>query len=255
MISAADVARLIREHDANRPRSRQVDVGPSQLGDVCTRKLAYHALRLPHAQRERDILPAWVGTQAHEGMREIVHAKRWEGWQAELEVEIPGHGVVAHVDAYHEPSGLVVDWKFVSDASLRKYRATMSAQYRAQVQLYGYAISSTLLLPVRDVAVVLIPRNGPLSGVHVWAEPYDERVALDALRRWTNIRTVVDAYGVDALAKMPTHPDAHCEWCPWWNPGGGSLELLVVGCPGVAVQRGSAPAPWEEQQPAATAAR
>lgn len=244
MITAAEVANLIREHDAQRPRSQQIMIGPSSLGDVCTRKLAYYALRIPALHRQRDILPAWVGTQAHEGMREIVHAMRWEGWRAELDVEMKPHGITAHIDAYHEPSGLVLDWKFVGDSSLRKHRATMSQQYRTQVQLYAYAIATTLRLNVQNVAVCLIPRNGPLSAIHVWAEPYNEQYALQALERWVNVRTVTDTLQLDALKHMPTHIDAHCEWCPWWNPGDGRVGALEHGCPGVAQSQGSSPAVW-----------
>jgi hypothetical protein len=245
MITGQDVAALIRAHDQARPRSQQKSIGPSGLGNPCSRNLAYHALSADPCHVQADILPAWVGTQAHKGMDNIISGQ--PGWHAELECEIPGHNIPAHVDAYHQPTGLVLDWKFVGDAALRKHRSSMSPQYRTQVHLYGFAVNATYGWPVHEVAVCLIPRNGPATSIHVWAEPYDEAVVEEALARWHQITVVTNALGGDALPLIPTHPDANCQWCPWWNPTTGTTDNLPAGCPGTTRTQGSSPPPWQPE--------
>jgi hypothetical protein len=82
------------------------------------------------------------------------------------------------------------------------------------------------------VAIVFLPRGGLLSGLHVWSEPFDPQVAVDALKRYR--ATVL------ALAHLDPerHPerwalfgtaDAYCTWCPYFLPGSTDLSS---GCPG-----------------------
>lgn len=241
-VSREWVASIIRAHDAGKPRSMQVQVGPSELGEVCDRRLAYRALNLPAVNPRPEMLAAWVGTQAHAGMTEAL-GEYGVNWQAEVEVEIPGYRIPCHIDAWHEPSGTILDWKFVGETSLRKYSARMLPQYRTQVHLYGLGINATLGATVNTVGVVLIPRNGGLHKIHVWTEPYDEGVAEEALKRWHAITVITDLIGEDAVRAVPRDSRAWCEHCPWWNPATSEDKPGRDGCAGYDT-RGSSPPAW-----------
>jgi len=247
IVAPSWVAGLIRADDDARPRSRQTMIGPSQLGDPCDRRLAYHALQVPHATHQQDMLAAWVGTNAHEGMARALTA-HGQGWAAEVESVIPGYRIPAHIDAWHEATGTVVDWKFVGDSSLAKHRASMSPLYRAQVHLYGLALALNGHT-VNTVNIVLIPRNGGLHRIHVWTEPYREQVAERVLDRWSHILTITRALGTAALPAISTSPAAHCAWCPWWDPVDGDTSHLGQGCPGHGRTTGASPKPWQPDQP------
>lgn len=229
VLTGALIAALIARHDAQRPRSRQTSVGPSELGAACLRRLAYRATATaPANPAPRDTLPAVVGTWAHTGMEQVLAGD--PAWSCEIVCEIPGYAIPAHIDAYHHPTRTIVDWKFVGTSSLKKHRTTMDPQYRTQVHLYGFALTASHGLPVDRVAVCLIPRNGPDRDIHLWTEPYDETVVEQALDRWTHILHLARTLGPAAPGLLPTGP-GNCAWCPWWNPAADPSATLN-GCPG-----------------------
>lgn len=219
------IAQLIIDDDANKPRSQQVAIGPSQIGSPCDRQLGYFALGTQQLQHTSgDPLPRWVGTEGHAGMERILTGH--DDWDTEFEVDFPGYGITGHVDAYHKPTGTVVDFKFVGESQLRKYKVTgPGQQYRTQAHMYGTGIALTGR-DVSAVAVAFIPRSGLTSSIYVWSEPYDETVTEAALRRWEAVGIVARGLGVDQLATA----DAPCDWCRWYRPGSTNP---AEACPGV----------------------
>lgn len=212
-ITADMIAALIAADDAGKPRSQQVAPGPSQLGTLCARQLGYTIAEVPKVSSGGDPLPRWVGTEVHSGMERILNGH--PDWTTEHRIELPGYGIRGHVDAYHEPTGTVVDWKAVGVGSLRKYKADgPSQQYRWQAHIYGTGMALQGH-DVRHVAIVFIPRSGLTSGIHVWSEPYDPAVTEVALARYEAVTTVLAAPG--GLAMLPT-ADAPCDWCPFRDP-------------------------------------
>lgn len=218
------IADLIRDDDANKPRSQQVAVGPSQIGTPCDRQLGYAVTGTPKVSGSGgDPLPRWLGTEGHAGLERILTMHL--DWETEFRVTIPAYDISGNVDAYHIPTGTVVDFKFVGAASMSKYKATgPGQQYRTQAHLYGLGLSLTGR-SVANVAIVFIPRSGLASNIHVWSEPYDEAVTEAALRRYEAVKLIASNIGVGDLATA----DAPCDWCDWFKPG--STDL-TAGCPG-----------------------
>ncbi len=205
------VAGIIRTNSDTRPRNRQKAVGPSGLGTPCARKLGYQILGTEKVNRP-DPLAAWIGTAAHASMEAALADA--EDWETEIRTVLPGYDIRGTADAYHHPTQTVVDWKFVGQASLTKYKANgPGSQYRVQAHLYGCGLSHDGY-DVANVAIAFVPRSGMLSGVHVWSEPYDEQVVEAALRRYEAVQTVATSLGA---ADLPT-ADAMCQWCEWFNP-------------------------------------
>lgn len=180
----------IRDFSANRPRSLQREVGPSQLGNPCD-----HCLAAALAGWEKVQDEAWlplIGTAVHALLLDTAVGawttrSRGGEWLLEFPVrvgEVNGTPVDGSADAFHVPTGTVVDLKVVGASTLNEARRHGSkAQYRAQINLYGrgfrnegYAVQQTI--------VAYLPRNSMrLSDAFFDEKPYDESIALAALER------------------------------------------------------------------------
>lgn len=212
-VTAEMIAGLILADDTGKPRSQQKAVGPSGIGTPCDRQLGYRILATPKVGHGGDPLPRWLGTEGHRGLERILTPL--DDWETEFAVTLPEYGIKGHADAYHKPSGTVVDFKFVGQASLTKYKALgPGPQYRVQAHLYGTGLTLTGR-DVNHVAIAFIPRSGLTSSIHVWSEPYDAHVTEAALRRYEAVTTVAQAVGPGDLATA----DGPCDWCPWYRPG------------------------------------
>jgi hypothetical protein len=231
---AADLQTVIKDAAANAPRSRQVAIGPSEVGQECTRRLAYKVLDWPTVNTDSDPLPSWVGTGAHAMNAEAFERanEREPGrWLVEQRVQV-APGLAGSCDLYDTRTETVIDHKFVGTGSMRKYKTGgPSTVYRVQTHLYALGIENAGRTPKR-VAIAFFPRGGLLSGLHVWTEPYDRQLALDAVARLETIKLAVISLDPEATpanwAYLPTSPGHGCEYCPWYLPGSTDLAR---GCP------------------------
>lgn len=181
----------IRDFAANRPRSLQREVGPSQLGNPCD-----HCLAAALAGWDKVGDEAWlplIGTAVHAMLlqREGGAWSYEDGWRLEQEVEV-APGITGNADAFHIPTGTVVDLKVVGASTLNEARRHGSKQqYRAQINLYGLGFTRAGF-DVRQTVVAYLPRNSiRLSDAYFDVKPYDEQVALDALERADRLAAAV----------------------------------------------------------------
>jgi hypothetical protein len=250
-----DTARLLAERiggfivDAanNAPRSLQKRIGPSEVGDPCKRKLAYKLLDWPEAQGDGDPIASVLGTGFHGWMQEKFEARNTElpgrpgvmRYRIEERVTVhrgygEGDTITGSSDLYDRLSGTVYDWKLVGTSSQDNYRRKgPGQQYRKQGHMYGLGQENDGETPKR-VAIVFVARYHELK-VHVWSEPYDRQVALDAVARLNELRQqVIQAdpqTNPGAWDLFPMSEDAKCRFCPWLKPGSTDLSQ---GCPGIA---------------------
>lgn len=221
----------------NHPRSLQTRIGPSELGQPCARKIAYKLAGAPETNGGRVPWKPTIGTALHTWLEETFHnANDPDGDQrylVETRVdvgEILGEDITGSCDLFHVPSGTVIDFKCIGDDQLRKYKTGgPGPQYRAQAHLYGRGWVRRGH-PVSTVAVWFLPRNQELRQNHLWTEPYNEQIAIDALTRVEGIATLVGALGTAAAGMLPTADD-WCRFCPYHRPG--STDP-ATGCPGDA---------------------
>jgi hypothetical protein len=215
---AGELQAIITTAAENAPRSRQTDLGPSEAGIECPRRLAYRMTdwdkppgKTPAGPPGGDPWPAIVGTSIHAWLADTFTAAGGR-WIAEQSLTIappilPG----GSCDLYDTQTDTVIDWKAVGPTSLNTYRTTgPRAQYVTQVHLYGLGWELAGHHPQR-VAIAFLPRGGYLSGMWLWTAKYDRQHALDALAR---------------LTAVPSHG---CAWCPWYRPGSTDLRR---GCAG-----------------------
>lgn len=222
----------------NDARSLQLELGPSEVGHPCDRKLAYRMAGVPEINVESDPWPATVGTAIHAWLAEAVdlwnHVQGTE-WRTEQTIQFPEFNGVGHGDLY--VNGTVVDWKTSNSDLIKKYRKVgPPPEYITQVQLYGYGYRNQGL-EVNRVALAFIPRSGWIKNLWLWTADYDESVATKAIQR---------LYDVALMAvnlQVPQHPENfnqieavpadYCGICPWFSPQRGTDMMATdKGCPG-----------------------
>ena len=245
---AERIAALIVDTALNAPRSRQKRLGPSEVGDPCERRLSYKELDWPKANTNQDPAASIIGTGFHSWMEEAFTARQStlpDGrprYKVEERVTVRPHPIEGAViagssDLFDRATGTVWDWKLVGVSSLDDYRRKgPGVQYRAQGHMYGLG-QENAGETVKRVAICFVGRYHELR-VHVWTEPYDRQVALDALARLDRIRQqlldVDPESHPERWSQIPTSELAKCRFCSWFKPGSTDLS---VGCPGAETGR------------------
>lgn len=233
---ATFVIDTVKHAASNAPRSLQASAGPSELGTPCTRKLGYRAVdHDPKPNTDTDPWCSTIGTATHAWLASLFTDLNSHynpsRFLIEQRVMLPG-GIPGNCDLYDRHPGTVIDWKTTGNDSLKTYRRDgPGPQYRTQAHLYGLGMQLAGEHP-RDVAIVFLPRSGRLDSLHVWSEPYDPLIAVQALKRFESVRQFHASLDPETWAGrwalLPT-ADAHCTYCPWYLPGSADLSQ---GCPG-----------------------
>ena len=204
--------KALHDKENNRPRSTQVQIGPSELGG-CRRKVWYRLNDQPETNDAELKLAAIMGTAIHSAIESAFAGDN----SIVLEQTVEFNGMKAHVDAFVPETGDVIDWKTVKAKNLSYFP---SQQQRWQVQVYGYLIDKAGKGKPRTVNLVAIPRDGDERDIKVHSEPYDESVALEALS-W------LEAIKESAEAPAPERDESYCKfYCKYYDASG---EMGCVG--------------------------
>ena len=224
--------------DKQNPRSKQVKIGPSEIGDQCDRRIGYRIAQVPHCNTDFDPWPAIVGTAVHSWLDKAV--QDWmvdqadPAWSTETTLSM-SEFVEGHSDLYSHAFQAVIDWKGAGPDVMRRVRKDgPPIGYMIQTHIYGYGFEQKGW-PVKKVALAFLPRAGWLKDMYVWSVDYDRSVAQAALTRLYGIaRRLVS---MDVLkqshkwAEVEATPSNACGFCPWYDPGRNG-EADVTGCPG-----------------------
>jgi len=212
---------VLHEKDANKSRSKQTQVGPSEIGG-CRRKVWYRLNEQPETNFELKKLAAIMGTAIHAEIEKSIEAVDPNGEKYWVETEVEYDGIKAHIDLFIPETGSVVDWKTVKVKNLSYFP---SAQQRWQVQVYGYLLEKSGKAKVKDVNLVAIARDGDESDVRVHSEPYDEVMALEALQWLANVKAMTEA-------PAPEKDESFCKnYCQFYDASG------EMGCVGLKKER------------------
>ncbi|NDE28098.1 MAG: hypothetical protein EB080_04230 [Burkholderiaceae bacterium] len=134
---------VLRDKDAGRARSKQTQVGPSELGG-CRRKVWYRLNDQPETNDNELKLSAIMGTAIHAEIEKAISTADPKGEKYWVETSVEYNGMKAHIDLYIPETGDVIDWKTVKVKNLSYFP---SLQQRWQVQVYGYLLDKS---PERD---------------------------------------------------------------------------------------------------------
>ena len=207
----------LHKKENSRPRSNQVQIGPSELGG-CRRKVWYRLNDQPETNDNELKLAAIMGTAIHGAIESALDGRE----DLMIETEVEYNGMKAHIDLFIPSSGDVVDWKTVKKQNLSYFP---SQQQRWQVQVYGYLLDKSGKGKPRRVNLVAIPRDGDERDIKVYSEDYDESVALEALS-W------LEAIKVSSEAPSPERDESYCKfYCKYYDASG------QLGCVGIKKER------------------
>jgi CRISPR/Cas system-associated exonuclease Cas4 (RecB family) len=205
--------KALYDKENNRPRTTQVQVGPSELGG-CRRKVWYKLNNQPETNENELKLAAIMGTAIHDTIEKALSGNK----EVLLEQSVEHNGMKAHVDLYIPETGDVVDWKTVKLKNLTYFP---SQQQRWQVHTYGYLIEQSGLGKVHNVHLVAIPRDGDERDVKVHSEKYDSSIALEALS-W------LAAVKESQTPPEPEKDESYCKfYCKYYDASG------EMGCVGI----------------------
>jgi len=211
---------VLHAKDAGRDRSKQTQVGPSEIGG-CRRKVWYRLNAQPETNDNQSKLAAIMGTAIHAAIEEAITHLDPESKDYLVETEVAYGDMKAHVDLFIPSIGAVVDWKTSKVKNLSYFPST---QQRWQVQVYGYLLSKSGY-EVKTVNLVAIARDGDEKDIKVHSEPYDEASALEALQWLTNVKVMSEA-------PAPEKDETFCRsYCQYYDESG------QMGCVGLKKER------------------
>jgi hypothetical protein len=236
-----DLIDVIRWADSNSDRSRQQDIGPSEIGNECDRFLAYRLANWPAVNTMTDPWPAIVGTAIHEWLdrafRRFQATAGIERWSVETTVH-PDPFIRGHMDLFDHWLHTVVDWKTMGPTKIKQWRKRggPTETHKDQVNLYakGKAEAGET---VEKVCLVALPRAGWLEDMEVWVDDYrPERAqaALDRLYRIGQRVLELDVFhNPERFNDITATPDI-CTFCPFFQPKNRDSSSIAdgSGCPG-----------------------
>jgi hypothetical protein len=212
---------VLRDKDAGRARSKQTQVGPSELGG-CRRKVWYRLNDQPETNDNELKLAAIMGTAIHASIEDAIRAVDPKGEKYWVETAVEYSGMKAHIDLFIPESGDVVDWKTVKKQNLSYFPST---QQRWQVQVYGYLLDKSGKGKPRTVNLVAIARDGDERDIRVHSEPYDPKMAEEAMN-W------LSAIKESAEVPEPEKDENYCKfYCKYYDATG------EMGCVGLKKER------------------
>lgn len=235
-----ELSQMILWNERDSPRSKQQAVGPSELGGECDRRLAYRIAGARPVNLGADPWPAIVGTSIHDWLERAVNRYQSTvedlGYLTELRV-YPDPLVKGRSDIFNVRTCMVIDHKTTGTDGMRKVKKGIIPQaYRTQIQIYGLG-HRRAGREVKSVALIFYPRSGWLDDAYVWVEPYDEKVALDALARMYDIADkLLDMeieHNPQRFQLIDATPGDACVWCPFYNRDiDPEIAASEKGCPG-----------------------
>lgn len=229
---ANELTNIITEASRYTPRSQQVYIGPSEVGQECVRRLAYKLLDWEKANESGG--GSWaanVGTAIHSFL-ENIFSKYPERYEVEQKVQIRAN-LSGTVDLFDKEKGYVLDWKTTSPAGVKAKRSEgATPQQVTQVQLYGYG-KAQQGVQVNKVGLIFLPTGGQITDMHIELYDYDESAALSALARLDSVYELLSTVDVEINPQMwpliPATPSRMCMYCPYYRPFSTDLSVACNG--------------------------
>jgi hypothetical protein len=218
-----DLIGMIQRKAASNPRSLQRELGPSEVGHPCMRKLAMSLMEVPRSNPERDCLPSAYGVAMHTWLEDAARIDNerlgYERWITERRVDVTPT-LFGTADLYDTETHTVIDWKNLGYTSFDAHVNDAGLTYRNQVQLYGKGYAN-LGYPVKQVAIAMLPRTGTLEKMHLERMDYDEAIADAVLRKRDAVVAMLHDFDIDnhpeRYAWFPITPES-CFFCAFWRP-------------------------------------
>ena len=230
-ILASELFGIVEKAIIGQPRSRQTRIGPSELGVPCDRRLGYHLGGVAKTRVDDAAWKPYVGTAIHEALGNVMAAEEISRFTSDPDAtprfhveervhvgDVNGVQITGSCDLFDGHYGTVYDWKTTTFNQIREnYRPHgPGEQYRRQAHLYGRGWQNAGH-DVKSVVIIFLVRDGNFDQRHVWSEPYDEQVAIDALERASAIALSLQHLGAEFIIPTLDIAESHCRFCPWFD--------------------------------------
>lgn len=210
---ADELRSMVKHSDWTSSRSQQRHLGPSEIGDPCTKCLAAKILGI-HERPESSFDDGWraiVGTAIHSWLEKAAKKDNRDNdaaWCTEERVfpddELLPKG--GRCDLYQDTTGTVIDHKTSTKKKINNYKANgVGITYRRQAHLYGLGYANAGMT-VNRVALAFWVRDGMTRDLWVWSEAYDPKIAHDTLDRYRTLKALCEAAGVAIVDSLPSDP-------------------------------------------------
>ena len=234
-VLAENIRKVVEFRNSNTARSRQKAIGISEVGEPCPRKLAYKILDWNQTNPSTDPWAAIQGTAIHEwlaGAFARFNEKDNPRFLIEFKVKVNDE-LSGTCDLFDTVDGVVIDHKCVGSTSMKSRKKDgATSQQRIQINLYGYGMEQAGYT-VNKVALAYYPLGGRLDGLYTVLEPYNRKIATDAIERLDGIKLLVwqldPEHNPDHWPLIPKVSSYGCIYCPFYLPGSKDLSK---GCPG-----------------------
>jgi len=191
---ALELSNIITEASKWTPRSQQVYIGPSEVGQECVRKLAYKLLDWEKANESGG--GSWaanVGTAIHSFLEDIF-SKHPDRYEVEQKVQIRAN-LSGTVDLFDKEKGYVLE--------------------------------------VNKVGLIFLPTGGSIDDMHIELFDYDEAAAVAALARLDSVYELLSTIDIETHPQMwpliPATPSRLCMYCPYYRPFSTDLSVACNG--------------------------
>lgn len=232
---AETIRTVINARSNSAPRSKQKKIGLSEVGEPCTRKLAYKMLDIEQTNKFTDPWASISGTAIHAWLADAFSAQP-DRYLVEQFVKI-NDKLGGTCDLFDRQEKMVIDHKCVGASAMKsRKRDGMTLIQRVQINLYGLGMENAGE-KVEAVALAFYPLGGRLDGMHTIVEPYNRQLALDAIERIGNVERLINAIDpkvspenfAENFIKIPKATSYLCIYCPWYLP---NSTDVTVGCEG-----------------------
>ncbi len=222
-----ELTEAVRLYSLEDPRSKQVEIGPSEIGHPCDARVLRTLLGVERFNVDADPWASFVGTAVHARLALVFDwmNKRLGREQYLIERKVyVSDGVFGSCDLFRD--GIVIDHKIVGATTMKELeRLGLEAKggiYRVQGHAYGRGWKRAGER-VDEVVIAAWPRSGFLTGLRLYREPFDEQVAVDALDRVSRLSASALEPGVDCdgdafWETVPVKPSKQCGFCYWYDP-------------------------------------
>jgi hypothetical protein len=218
-----DLVDIIAERSTNAPRSLQKELGISDISHPCNRRLAMGILGIPRSNPPYDPLPSIVGTAVHAWLDDAAgYANNQLGrirWLRETRVNIT-NDLAGNSDLFDCDTGSVVDHKVLGATSFKKNKKNLAANYRRQIQIYGYGFEKQGHT-VNYVGALLIPKSGMLTDAYLHLEPYNRAIVEELLENRVKVISLINDLDVENnlhLLEIFEKQGPGCMFCKWFSP-------------------------------------
>jgi hypothetical protein len=205
-------------------RSRQAEIGSSEVGWPCDRRVVYKLNGTPESNRGDDPLRRLIGTGGHKVLADVF--RDLDGGRGIFMVEqpvvyrgVPGTADLAWLDT-------VIDWKFTSVEKIKRLkREGPPRNYLVQLNMYAAGLRAAGY-DITTVALCFVPidadHKSGLRGMWVSRQPFNQALADDAVDRLERLRGL-------RPSQVDPKPDRLCAYCAHYNPNSTDLDLGCLG--------------------------